>query len=50
MYNETQGLLEVRSVAILVQAGAIWVFVCLFVASFFISGPFFKFSQKCDLF
>ena len=39
MFNETQGLLEVRFLFILVLAGSIWVF-SVFVASFLISEPF----------
>ena len=40
-YNETQGLLEARFIAILDPAGSsCFLFVCLFVASFLISGTF----------
>ena len=37
-YNETQGLLEVRFIASMVPAGAIW--FSFFVASFLLSGSF----------
>lgn len=37
-YNETQGLLEVRFIASMAPAGAIW--FSFFVASFLLSGSF----------